>query len=78
MAQRVIITVKKGNEQQDVNIPLTTTPNNIAAGLKWEPVESVLVQTRSLSVDGNDTLAGKVREGDLILFDAAANTGWRT
>lgn len=78
MAQRAIITVQNGSEKHDLNVPLTTTPANIASALGWETVDSVVVKSRNLTIGGNDPLLGKIREGDLILFNRKESTGWRS
>ncbi|MCD4672694.1 MAG: hypothetical protein K8R77_08525 [Anaerolineaceae bacterium] len=77
MAQRAIITVQNGSEKHDLNVPLLTTPANIASALGWEEVDSVVVRNRNLTIGGNDPLLGKIREGDLILFNRKESTGWR-
>jgi hypothetical protein len=76
MAQRVIITVQNGNEQHDINIPAGTTPANIAVSMGWIVVESVVVRNRNLTIGANDSLFGKIRAGDLIVFNKE-NGGWR-
>jgi hypothetical protein len=78
MSQRVTITVKNGSEQHDLNVPLITTPANIAAAVKWGAVESVIVQGSHSEIDGNDPLYGKVREGDVIIFGSEVSAGWRS
>ena len=77
MAQRVIISVQNGNEQHDINIPAGTTPANIAVSMGWKVVESVVVRNRNLTIGGNDSLLGKIRAGDLIIFNKESS-GWRS
>jgi hypothetical protein len=78
MTQRVNITVKKASEQHDLNVPLTTTPANIAAALGWEMVNSGVITSRNVTIDGTDALIGKLREGDWIIFEPEESTGWRS
>ena len=77
MSQRVTITVIKGNEQHDVNVSLDTTPLNIAAAMHWEDIQSARLPSRNLTIGGNDSLLGKVKQADMLVFDSETGAGWR-
>ena len=77
MSHRVTITVIRGDEQHDVNVSLDATPCNIAAALHWGEIQSARLPSRNLTIGGNDSLLGKVKQADMLVFDSETGAGWR-
>jgi len=69
VAYRVIVTAQRNDQQMDLDIPVNITPAVIASLLGWGTAQTVVVPQRNLILGGDDLLEGKIKEGDVIIFE---------